>query len=49
MASPRLSHEKSTRSALAMMGSNDLVVGENHMVSPNSTIAIYACIYYSVE
>ena len=32
MAGSRLSPGKSTRGAVSTMGSNDLVIGENHMV-----------------
>ena len=35
MAGPWLSHGKPTRRAVATMGSNDLVVGENHMLGPS--------------
>ena len=32
VAGPRLSPEKSTRMAVTMIGSNDLVVGEDHLL-----------------
>ena len=34
MVGPKLSLGKFTRRAVTMMGSNDLVVGEDHMVKP---------------
>ena len=35
VAGPWLSHGKSTRRAVATMGSNDLIVGEDHMLGPS--------------
>ena len=35
MSGPWLSHGKSTRRAVTTMGSNDLVIGEDHMLGPS--------------
>ena len=35
VAGPRHSHRKYTHRAVTMMGSNDLVIGEDHIVGPS--------------